>query len=67
MTTGGRLRLAAGIAAIAVSLAATGLWWADGAWENAAMPTHGVERVLLLAGGSLLCFLAAAWLGRERR
>lgn len=60
-----RLRLGGMIAATALGLSAIGLWWSDGAWDNGAMPTHGMAWVTALGAGGLLCLLAATWLDRQ--
>ena len=63
-----RKRLRMGLMGIAAGLcvATAAIWWADGAWENGAIPTHGLIRVAILAGFGLLCIFAAAWLDRAR-
>jgi len=50
----------------AAAVAALGLWWADGAWPNGAMPTDGMVKAVALAGGGLACLFAAARLDRRK-
>lgn len=63
----GLFRIGVFVLAVVAGLAAAGLWWADGAWQNGAMPTDGLVKVLALAGGGLACVFAAAWLDREKK
>lgn len=58
-------RIGLAMVAVGVCAAATLAWWGDGAWENGAMPTHGVVTVIVLSASGLLCFLAATWFGRN--
>lgn len=53
--------------AVAACSVAVALWLDDGAWEHGAMPTKGVVRTLLFAGGGCLAFLAGAVAGRYDR
>lgn len=66
---GNRLRAAASLIAIMAALASLAVWWLDGAWDNGAMPTDGMIKVLAFACGGLLCLFVAGWLERrtERR
>jgi len=52
------------MAAMVAALASFALWWSDGAWINGAMPTNGLITVASLAGGGILCLLAAVWIDR---
>jgi len=61
------VRIVAIFVAVMACAAAVALWLGDGAWENGAMPTKGVVRTLLFAGGGCLALLAGAVVGRYGR
>jgi len=61
------VRIVAILVAVAACATAVALWLGDGAWENGAMPTKGVVRTLLFAGGGCLALLAGAAVGRYGR
>ncbi len=67
MTRRGYLRIGFGGLAVGIALAATAVWWFDGAWENAAMPNHGLAITLVIAACGTMCLLAAFWVEREKR
>lgn len=50
------------VAALAVTAV---LWWQSGAWQEGAMPTRGLLRVMAFAFGALACFGLARWLRRR--
>ena len=62
-----RIRIVAILVAAAASIAAVALWLGDGAWEYGAMPTKGVVRTLLFAGGGCLVLLAGTAVGHYGR
>lgn len=53
--------------AVAACGVAVALWLGDGAWEYGAMPTRGVVRTFLFAGGGCVAFLAGVVVGRYGR
>jgi len=59
------VRIAGMIFALTMCAAATFLWIEDGAWQNGAMPTKGVIRTFLFAGGAWVALLLA-WLVERR-